>query len=505
MKTITFKLFTLICMMFFSYQMASAEILHGSLKVTQAQLYLSNTGENSTIANCAPGTEYDDFMDYKVVTLDLGSSYSTWVWAKIGKTIDPAASGIRARYNKAQSITSNNDRQEYWLPGRIVVDGADHIAYGGSKLDRDGKAWNPTTYFSVWVTSGGTWTETAKTYYIYNQPNSPVSGDTQAPTLIQTKANNIGEREVTLSLDGGDNSGDFFYHIKDAANGLEFVSFINSYPLKALTPDTQYNLVVTPVDFSGNEGTSQTIAFRTAGGTTPEADTHPAAGVAYYLEHVASGKLLDINKDADPHNVILGNPVSTSQEFSFERVSTITDNVYYMKNVETGKYVMTYDQSTDLVDDTSDRRTQILLRIYNGEHPEAIAVEFYTVQGASCLGTDNSNPGTTVWSVKSTIAYDAKTAWKLIRKSDYATGIQTTAASTFSAYPNPAIDFVKVTSSASIKEVKVTDLLGKAVKSVKGNGASEAEINVSNLTNGVYILSVVNANNQVTVQKLIKK
>ena len=61
-----------------------------------------------------------------------------------------------------------------------------------------------------------------------------------------------------------------------------------------------------------------------------------------------------------------------------------------------------------------------------------------------------------------------------------------------SMYPNPANGIVTLTSknATAINSVQVTDLNGRIVKSFEANGVSETKINVSDLTAGMYFVSV---------------
>jgi len=65
-------------------------------------------------------------------------------------------------------------------------------------------------------------------------------------------------------------------------------------------------------------------------------------------------------------------------------------------------------------------------------------------------------------------------------------------AKNFSVFPNPSTGIVNLASknNTAINEVQVTDLNGRVVKNVNTNGVSEAQINISELTSGVYFLNI---------------
>lgn len=63
-------------------------------------------------------------------------------------------------------------------------------------------------------------------------------------------------------------------------------------------------------------------------------------------------------------------------------------------------------------------------------------------------------------------------------------------------YPNPASDFVTV-SNAENAEITIINMLGQVVTSQFANSSCEI-VNISNLTNGTYIIRVENDNKVIT-------
>ncbi len=73
-----------------------------------------------------------------------------------------------------------------------------------------------------------------------------------------------------------------------------------------------------------------------------------------------------------------------------------------------------------------------------------------------------------------------------------------------SVYPNPAVeDFVIVTAATTIKAVKIYSMAGTEVKSQNCDAAC-VEINVDNLTAGIYILAVETQNSSTTSKLIVK-
>ena len=75
----------------------------------------------------------------------------------------------------------------------------------------------------------------------------------------------------------------------------------------------------------------------------------------------------------------------------------------------------------------------------------------------------------------------------------------------FSAYPNPTNSVVNITNSDNIllSEVTITDMNGRIVKTVNANNLTEVQINVADLTTGVYFMNVATDSGK-AVKKFIK-
>jgi hypothetical protein len=83
--------------------------------------------------------------------------------------------------------------------------------------------------------------------------------------------------------------------------------------------------------------------------------------------------------------------------------------------------------------------------------------------------------------------------------------LPTTEKAVFSVYPNPATDFITVkgASAASIKAIQVVDINGRTVKSLKFDGITETQVNISDLNAGVYVVTV-SSEQGVSSTKIIK-
>ena len=78
------------------------------------------------------------------------------------------------------------------------------------------------------------------------------------------------------------------------------------------------------------------------------------------------------------------------------------------------------------------------------------------------------------------------------------------AATSFSVFPNPATNLINVASAdALVNGVEIIDLNGRTVKSVKFDGVSEAQVNISELSSGVYMMNV-SSDKGTTTKKIVK-
>ncbi|HSN50604.1 MAG TPA: T9SS type A sorting domain-containing protein, partial [Bacteroidales bacterium] len=80
-------------------------------------------------------------------------------------------------------------------------------------------------------------------------------------------------------------------------------------------------------------------------------------------------------------------------------------------------------------------------------------------------------------------------------------GINETTKATVTVGPNPATDFVNVTSTNTIKEVQVYNLLGQIVYNQKVNNTS-LTINTASLQSGLYNVKVVMADGSI-IRKVV--
>jgi hypothetical protein len=80
---------------------------------------------------------------------------------------------------------------------------------------------------------------------------------------------------------------------------------------------------------------------------------------------------------------------------------------------------------------------------------------------------------------------------------------ETTAATTFNVYPNPAVNNATVTwNNNEVTEVQLVDLTGKVINTYKVNGYTQ-QIALQNIAQGEYMVNTITNNGTMTTQKVI--
>lgn len=84
-------------------------------------------------------------------------------------------------------------------------------------------------------------------------------------------------------------------------------------------------------------------------------------------------------------------------------------------------------------------------------------------------------------------------------------GVKDALASSFRTFPNPVNNVITISNDDSIllTDVRVTDINGRTIKTINANNVSELQINVSDLSSGVYFLNI-NSDSGSTVKKIVK-
>ena len=67
-------------------------------------------------------------------------------------------------------------------------------------------------------------------------------------------------------------------------------------------------------------------------------------------------------------------------------------------------------------------------------------------------------------------------------------------------YPNPTSDYVIIESNMTIHDIEIYNLSGQLVQQVKQNKSERIQLDVSNLTAGLYLVKISNESNMQTIR-----
>lgn len=82
-------------------------------------------------------------------------------------------------------------------------------------------------------------------------------------------------------------------------------------------------------------------------------------------------------------------------------------------------------------------------------------------------------------------------------------GVETNLLSKVAVYPNPATNVVNVANAGIINNVSLADLNGRTVKSVKVGSLENAQVNISDLASGVYMMTI-SSDKGTSTKKIVK-
>jgi hypothetical protein len=329
MKTITFK------------QVALAGALFLSTSVSFGQHQFGSLSEQFTLQ------EEKGTTNLKVVTV----GNKLWGWQGLNNDLEFNYVGFESMV-ELYGAPIGGSAQEIWLP-RQNVGGYYTEAWGSSDTHNGG--WGSTTpldlsktvYVGAFAATEGRWVHSLERY-AYNPAanNSAVAGDVTVPEIFaalssvrggmeknykMTDENNsstiVPEYSAIFDLLASDDSNNYFYFIEDAANGVFEVSFVDEhYVVFGIDKTKTYNFTVTPVDFSGNEGTPIVLVLAPATGI----DKVNAESVAV----AASNGELTVSGTAVQNIAIYsvaGQLVSTANNTNTVNVASLAKGVYLVK------------------------------------------------------------------------------------------------------------------------------------------------------------------------------
>ena len=195
----------------------------------------------------ASGVRTDLTLDFRVVTV----GNQTWAWSRL-QPVAPMGDvwASQLRWIEATPFTA---AMEMRLTGRA----AGGVTFTTAPVRN--AAINPVP-ISFFKAVGGNFYETREDF-TYNRTlaNSADPTDTQAPVLAPVVVVSQTPTSMVVTLSATDNSGHFFFLIRDIANDFVHVAFTNTATVPLL-PATQHHFRVYAIDFSGNVSNVQTFS-----------------------------------------------------------------------------------------------------------------------------------------------------------------------------------------------------------------------------------------------------
>ena len=233
-------LFTVLAILFAANALA---LDHGSLIVKDTPLYEQRDGA------VAGEPVAGQTLSFKVVTIDG----KTWSWTDLSG-VEIMNQGFSSQLRWWKGTNKDTDKTENNLTGRIS---GTQQTYGTTT---NVPAINPCIVTIFQHVSGGEWVfrETDDFSYDYTKANSADEADEAAPVINTAAVEEQTATSVTLSLSVTESSNDYFYYITDEENGYQEVAFVDNPNIKILE-ETDYNLTIVAVDFSGNVSEAKSI------------------------------------------------------------------------------------------------------------------------------------------------------------------------------------------------------------------------------------------------------
>ncbi|MEI7509341.1 MAG: T9SS type A sorting domain-containing protein [Flavobacterium sp.] len=315
------------------------------------------------------------------------------------------------------------------------------------------------------------------------------------------------------------------YDFNPSTAGTTTTGITSPYTITGLTPSTAYE-VYTKSDcgaFTGLSSFTDPVSFHTifqpadpTYNTSFEVDNYPnmgwvadaeANGSDWFINYGGTGSTLVQNGLYSA--VSLANATANAAGWLYSRGvnltagSTVTVSYYdkiYLSTatapaVTSSDYVLSYG-----TDQTAASQTNVLATI-TGATNTSFALHTYTFTPTTT--------GVYYFSfLNQTAANSAGTEGLILDNFTVTQALSNNAVleSKFSTYPNPAKDIINITNSteATISAIEITDTNGRVVKNVKLSDVSEAQINIADLSVGVYMMKIT-SDKGILTKKVIKE
>ncbi len=326
------------------------------------------------------------------------------------------------------------------------------------------------------------------------------ASDTQAPTAPTGVAlSNITQTSATLSWTAStDNVGVTGYNVYKNGTLLGTTTAI-SYSVSGLTASTTYTMAVAAFDASSNVSTQGTISLTTLATASSSIETFAnfSSGASYATgtftgqdgstwsyngargDIAITGSAPTLGKGRTPLSYVTSGTIQGgigTLKFDYMKAFTTAVNLYVYVNSTlvktiTGGTVNVPTSSGTITVNVSGAFTLKFVQVNSASGQVAIDnIEWTSYTSAAAMPKENNNSN------------DAE----------------------FKLFPNPAVDFVTInTNGSSSNQFTIVDVFGKTIES--GNMGNEAQINVSGLIKGLYLVKITDDKGKTHIMRLLKQ
>ncbi|SEC81472.1 Por secretion system C-terminal sorting domain-containing protein [Tenacibaculum sp. MAR_2009_124] len=337
--------------------------------------------------------------------------------------------------------------------------------------------------------------------------------DTENPTAPVLTGSGVTTNSVLLIWSGAtDNIGIESYDVYQDNTYIATVSG-ESYEVVGLSPNTTYSFTVKAKDFSGNESSvSNTVSITTLENSVVELDyceSKSTNSTFEWIDYVSFGGMTNVSGSDNGYGDYTQNIATVSRGTFNDLIlsagfkSTNYNEIWsvWIDYNQNGEF--TIDEQVALGSSSSSSNitnvVAVPLGAKLGTTRMRVSMKWNALQAPCETFTYGEVEDYTVNIVEFALPFSAS----LQGKSDSATEtLRSVIISDFEVYPNPVSSYVqfKFGFRAEGATYRLANALGKVVKS----GAVENTVNLSNLSKGVYLLTV-NDGQKIMTKKIVKK
>ena len=269
----------------------------------------------------------------------------------------------------------------------------------------------------------------------------------------------------------------------------DFMSYANMSDVKAFVT---VNEKVIEKNGTNGESEFRHILLKMLGGVSGT-DVELKAGEYQRLEFthdMSTTKMQDIN---DLEVALWLQDLTTKEVFNSHFAYEYTDHCYPVQNLR----LIEEDGNISVTFEAPEQGTPIGYNVYNN----GVLIAENTTELSHSITVGDMNIIGVV-----TLYEDGKTSVPVVKLNGSGDGVEETtfAENTFNIYPNPAKDFVKVsTDNGQHTTVRIYNTLGMLVEEIEMN-SGEIEINVSDYKSGIYFINISNEEYNVTKKIVIE-